>query len=196
MLSASSWSSNLLTEFSTIGYTGSSLQELCDGIGNGRVDHLTGKSFTTTDTGTLGGAGNGSGIGLTVSNTTISSNIYQEMLSLGYTGTNLLDLCDAIANADSSQLSSVTLTSTHSPILSGTGVIVSSSIPLVDSSHSIAIQTNTLTFSGVNFPDFCDAIASGFNKSVKDTAVGQVTITIASGIPTSPGSGVGSGSIT
>jgi len=198
MLSDSVWNSNLLAQFATIAFVGTSVPELTSALSKGFTDHIVGKSFSTTDNGTIGtiGGGNGLGVGLTVSASVISSGILASLQAKGFSGTQLIPMCQAIGNACSITLLTATFTSTHT-LISGTGTVTASSIAVVANAMSQEIQNNTVILEGDKFADLCDGVAEGLVNAIKNTGVASVTITpVTPGdIPVSPGTGTGVGAI-
>ena len=195
MLSDSVWNSNLLLQFSAIGFIGTSVLDLTDALAKGFVTHIVGKPFVTSDVGLLGtGTGNGNGVGLTVASPLISSSIYASMLTKGFRGSQLLSTCQAIGLACNITLLLATLTSTHT-LISGTGTVIPLTIGVSASGMSSDIQNSTTILVGDKFPDFCDAVAEGLVNAIITTAIGSVSITPnpPTATPGSPGTGTETG---
>ena len=198
MLSESVWNANLLAQFSAISFIGTSVPDLTDALSKGFTNHISGKSFSTTDIGTIGtGVGSGTGIGLNVSSSVITSSIYSSLLSKGFDGSQLLPMCQAIGLANNLSLLNCMLTSNHS-LINGSGTVIPSSIEVSSSAMSFEIQNNTTILTGDKFPDFCDGVAEGFVNSIQTVSTGNVIISPVpiTAIPISPGSGTGTGIIT
>lgn len=200
-LSGSGWSAALYASLSGKGFVGSRLMDFTDAVGIGSVNHVVGKPFATTDTGTVPGNGVGSGTGVTgLSSAAISSAVFSLAVGFfGQAGSRLQDICDSIGDTCVAQMALATLTSTHTPVFAGTGVINVGSIGVVPSGWSGSVNSEGAGngFIGSQWPNFATAIGQGQASQVLATGTGTVTIT---GSPTSPtpvpGSGSGSGVIT
>jgi hypothetical protein len=198
MLSSSFWNANLISQFTIVSFVGTSVVDLTDALSKGFTNHISGKSFTTVDTGFVGSSGGiGNGVGLIVNDSIITSSIYASMLSKGFSGIQLLPLCQAIGIACNITLLTATLTSTHT-LLSGVGNVLPISISVSSSGMSLQIQGSTTVLVGEKFPDFCDAVSEGLVSAIQSISIGVVTITPSSptAIPISPSSGSGLGIIT
>lgn len=195
-LSGSAWSNDLFGRLSGIGFTGTSLKDLCDAIGNAGASHVSGKAFATTDTGGVSGSGTGTGVGITgLSAGNISNNIFgQASAGFGQSGTKLKDLCDAIAAACVAQLATATLTSTNSPVYSGSGMVTVGSIAVNGGAWGSAVHSSAGGFVGSQWSGFANAIGQGQATEVVAAGTGTVTIS-GSGDGSGSGSGSGSGTI-
>ena len=197
----SAWSSQLYGTLSGMSMNGSRLHDFTDAVGNGSQSHVVGKSFDTIDTGLTIGSGSGTGIGITaIPPSLVASQIYSTAVAaFGQAGSRLNDICQAIASTLVSQMALATLTSTHTPVFLGSGIVTPGSIPVVGSGWGSAIQSAS-SFAGSRWPDFSHAIGVGCAAGF-DTATGMVTITGAwSGAPPlppggTPGAGTGSGTL-
>jgi len=173
-----------------IGFVGSKLPDLTNAIATGCTDNIVGSAFTTNDTGTLGvGGGIGLGIGLSVSSSLISSNIYASLLSKGFSGTQLLPMCQAIGIACSITLLTATFTSTHALIISGSGTVLSLSIAVSESVMGNLIQTGAVDFSGDRWIDLAESVAEGLVSAITLTGIATVSISPNPGatpLPTPP----------
>ena len=175
------------------GFVGERLDDFCLMIGQGSVASLVGLSFQTIDTGLTPGAGVGTGTGiLGVLEPIVFANIMSNMSS--YSGEKLSIVVNAISHGLVTELSNATLTSTHTPVHTGTGIIVLGSIMPIGSvwGNNIFLQGTSLGFTGEELYNFSHAIGSGCAMSFT-TATGQVTIGGSGG--NVPGSGTGVGVI-
>jgi hypothetical protein len=178
------------------GAIGSNRTVFSNAVGNGIVNHIVGKSFTTTDVGTIPGTGAGIGTGITgLADANMTSLALSTMSS---TGSNAFNLMDAIMRAVVTHLSSsATLTSTHSPVFAGSGIVDVGSIPVVIAGMqgTILAELNSAGAIGVNRSNLSLAIATGVVTEILSAGTGTVTITGSpSGIPVG-GGGVGAGVI-
>ena len=196
-LVGSSWSSTLQGILAGKGFTGSRLSDFTDAIGNGSVNYLIGKGFTTSDVGTTPGAGAGIGTGISgFSVGSISSNIYAKAVSyFGTSGSKLLDICDSLETTFISEMANATLTSTHAPVYLGSGVVDIGSIAVVGSAWGSSIESegSGSGFIGNKWPDFALAIGEGQAEETVNQGTGTVTITGGGTPPPVPGTGTGSG---
>jgi len=195
----SAWSTELLGTLSANGFVGSELNNFTDAIGSGSAGHVVGQTFTTTDVGTVPGAGVGVGVGIIgVDAIYISNQIYSySVASFGQAGSKLKDVCDALGSACSNQMALATLASTHNPVFAGTGIVDIGSISVVGSDWGSLIQSfgSGSGFIGGSWPDWAEAIGKGQAEGVIQDGTGNVVITGApSGIPV-PGAGTGTGVI-
>lgn len=195
-LIGSVWSTALYGNLSGLGMTGSELLTLCNAIGNGSVSHISGKAFITTDTGLTAGAGAGVGTGIVgLVPVTIAASMYSTCVaSFGQAGSSLMDLCTAVATVFVAQMATATLTSTHAPVFSGSGIINVGSISVSSSAMKLAILAEAPGFTGANWIDLADAIAGACTSAILSSGTGTVTITGA-GAPGTPGGGAGAGTI-
>ena len=196
MLSDSVLGALIDSNLAGFGAIGSNRTIFSNAVAAGIVMSIAGKSFTTTDTGSVSGTGAGSGtgiVGLTSSN--MVSTALGVMISQGVNASNLMT---AIMNAVVSHLSSsATLTSTHTPVFSGSGTVDIGSIPVVitEMKSNIESQLTSVGANGVNKSNLSLAIATGIVTEILAAGTGTVTISGSpSGTP-SPGSGSGSGVI-
>jgi len=196
MISGSSWSTFLFASLQSKGFVGSRLMDFTDAVGNGGQSHVVGKAFTTTDTGTIPGTGSGTGTGITgLIAATISSLIFAASSAIfGQFGSRLMDVTDSVGDAAVAELALALLTSTHSPVFAGSGVVDIGSIPVVAAAWGSAIQAAAPSFLGGQWPNFAQALGEQATH-VLANGTGSVTIT---GSPTGapvPGVGTGSGTI-
>lgn len=198
-ISGSHMSGLLQTAMFGRGYTGVSIPDFADAIGIGSVSSIIGKAFSTTDTGTVPGAGTGSGTGLTgIVQATLSNALFSALVTaFGQAGADLVDICDDLATAFVQEMALAKLTSTHSPVYVGTGAVVVGSIVVSGSAMGSAIEGQGVGsgFIGDNWGDVADVVGSKFAAALA-LASGSVTIT---GSPTgtpAPGAGTGTGTIT
>ena len=194
MISPSSYSSTLVGALAGFGYTGTELQTLTDTLGIGFSVSVIGKSFATTDAGAKGGSGVGSGLGLLgIPPSSISSAMFQECTTKFGGGSELLNICIATEQASILEFSKANLTSIHSPISLGTGIINigSISVPSSEWTGNIVQAGLSKSLAGPDFPSFAEAVGNSHSQAVS-FLTGQVTITGGGG---DAGVGVGSGTI-
>lgn len=198
-LSIATLNSLLQTNITTLiptAATGISFIEFTLGIATGVINGTVGSTFTTVDTGQISNPGNGLGTGITgLNQTTLSSLIYNNCYAgWNSAGVQLLNITDGIAESVVTHFGSATLTSTHSPVWQGTGVVSFSSSSMSSTVMASGIQSAT-TFIGTYWASLSTYIASAIVTHVKSNGSGSVTITgTPPGSPTS-GSGTGSGTI-
>lgn len=194
-IGASSYSATL----SAKGFSGSELMQFTDATAKGTESHLVGKPFSTIDTGLIPGIGVGTGVGLMgILSTSISALAFVVATqSFGQSGENLMDLTDGFGDMVVSMMSGVTLSSNHSIVFQGTGLITPGSIPVVGTSWGDEIR-DASSFSGESWGDLAGALGEGGAIGVM-SATGQVTISGAFTGPVPPGPvaglGVGMGSL-
>jgi hypothetical protein len=180
------------------GLIGTSVPSFAMAIGDGSITPIIGAAFTTTDIGTVPGAGVGTGLGLTGPvDSLISQAIFAGLVSkFGSAGDSLLDITDSVAGAFVAELALATLTSTHTPVFAGSGTIVVGSISVPASAIADMIEANGVAngFLGDSWPDIAEVVGQEFSSGLA-LATGSVVI---AGAPTgtpAPGAGTGSGSI-
>ncbi len=195
-LSAGALGSLIDSNLAGFGATGANRTIFSNKVAAGIVMSVVGKTFATSDTGTIPGTGVGSGTGISgLSSSSMSSLAVATLIS---TGVNAHKLMDAIMNATVSHLgSAATLTSSHTPVYLGTGTIVVGSIPVLipEMAGNIQTQLSGAGATGANLANLCLAIATGVCTGIISSGTGTVTIV---GSPTgtpSPGSGSGTGVI-
>lgn len=176
------------------GYVGANLASFCLAIGNGSVMSLVGRGFDTIDTGASSGSGVGVGVGLLgVSGSFVSKQIQAAYLfEFGSMGKSLPDIADAIGQALELELKKATLTSQHTPVYAGVGMIIPGSINVVAGAWADNIKSAGPTFQGADWPRLCKVIAQGCVAGMK-LATGQVSITGSGSMPPVPVSGVKNG---
>ena len=196
-LSGSIFQSAMLGELASKGFVGTQLITMASAVGIGSFMSLVGKPFTTKDTGMVTGVGVGAGVGIIgVTKSVISAAVFQECAaSFGTVGEKLKDFCDGIGAGLEAEIQMATLTSQHTLIFAGTGVVDPGSIPVSGSEWSSNIISSS-AFGGSKWPSTAKAIGKGCATSF-GTASGQVTIAGApiTPPPPSPGSGAGTGVI-
>lgn len=196
MITGTAWDNDLYARFVSIGFKGSYLHKFTGVIGNGSAAEVVGKTFTTTDVGTVPGAGTGAGVGIVgISAATISNTIYSLAVSyFGQAGARLKDTCDQIADSCVAQMALATLSSTHTPVYLGTGTIVVGSITVDPGGWSSLITSQGVSngFKGSQWPNLAEAVGTGQAMGVLSSGTGIVTIT-GSGGPPVGGSGNGFG---
>lgn len=181
------------------GFTGTDMPNFADAVSNGTVPGLVGAPFTTSDTGTIPGAGTGTGTGVIgVIEGALSISLYLAFVSaFGSSGPNLPDLADAMAAGLVSELANATLTSTHGPVYVGSGTIAPGGITVAGATIASAITFAGVGFGflGLSWPDAADVIGNEYANAITTFGSGVVTITGSPTGPTSPGVGVGAGTL-
>lgn len=188
------------------GFTGVQLTAFSNALGNGIVNATTGiLMFTTADVGTIPGSGSGSGTGVLGLNQV-------NIASLAFTtgqgfwapdqnngpGIKWQDLCDAVAAAVVTHFSAeATLTSTHSPVFAGTGLVVAYSGVAVPVMKAAIVAAAPGSWAAWKMPELAEAIATGVvTELLTHSPASSVTISGSpSGVPV-PGAGSGSGVVT
>lgn len=205
-LSGSALSGLIQANLSSKGFTGTQLVPFCNALGNGIVDGTTGLlMFTTADTGTIPGTGSGTGTGvLGLSNANISSIAYTtgqgfwSSFQNNGPGIKWQDLCDAVADAVVTHFSSAaTLTSTHSPVFAGTGMVTAYSGVSVPVMKGTIVAASPPSWAAHRMPELAEAIATGVvTELLSHSPASTVAISGSpSGTPV-PGAGSGSGVVT
>lgn len=192
------WSTDLFGRLSARGYTGPKLMDFTDAIAGGSVTHVVGKPFATVDSGTTPGSGVGTGVGITgiVPATVAAAILAAATAGFGQAGPDLPNICDDISQSLFAQMGLAALSSTHTPVYLGTGIITPGSIPVVGAVWGTQVQAegSGVGFIGDKWPAFADAIGSGCATGFA-TATGAVAITGSPTGPPVPGSGAGVGVI-
>lgn len=198
MIVGSAWSTTLLGLLSGIGFVGSRLSDFTDAIGNGAQSHVVGKAFTTTDTGTTPGVGVGTGTGITGMNSAaMATGIFSQAVSFfGQAGSKLQDLCDQVAAANITEMGKALLSSNHTPVFSGAGVVDVGSVGVIGPDWGSQIESAAPSFEGSQWGNFAQALGVGQANEILASGTGSVTITGSPTSPTtSPGAGTGAGTI-
>jgi hypothetical protein len=172
------------------GNAGVNLSVMSLALGSGSVMSVVGKTFETTDTGTGSGAGVGAGVGITgVTAPDVSLALKAAYLQeFGMMGTTFPDIADAVSQGLEQQLSLATLTSAHSPVYAGTGVLNLGSIPVSASEWASNVQNLAPVLVGHDWPRFCSVIGKGCTQPFSK-ATGMVVIAGAGPPPPVPFSG-------
>jgi hypothetical protein len=205
-LSGSALSALIQTELAGKGFTGVQLTNFSNALGNGIVTATSGiLLFTTADTGTIPGTGTGSGTGVLGLN---MANISSLAFSTGQgfwasfqnngPGIKWQDLCDAVATAVVAHFSAAaTLTSTHSPVFAGTGIVTAYSGVSVPVMKAAIVAAAPGSWASWRMPELAEAIATGVvTELLTHASASTVTITGSpTGVPV-PGAGTGSGVVT
>lgn len=204
-LSGAALSGLIQTELAGKGFTGVELTPFSNALGNGIVNATTGiLMFTTTDTGTIPGTGTGSGtgvLGLNMSNIsslsfTTGQGFWSAFQNNG-PGIKWQDLCDAVATAVVAHFATATLTSTHTPVFAGTGIVTAYSGVTVPAMKAAIVAAAPGSWAAWRMPELAEAIATGVvTELLSHTPASTVTITGSpAGVPV-PGAGTGSGVVT
>lgn len=164
---------------------------LGDGINSG----IVGSTFTTSDTGSVTNPGAGTGSSITgLVSSTLSTSMYDNCVTLfGSAGARLHDITDAIAESLITHLANAVLTSTHTPVYTGTGVVSFSTSSMDPAVMSLFISTAAPAFTGIHWVNFCNAVSNGVVSHIKSVGSGSVVITGVAPPSPVPGAGVGSG---
>lgn len=190
----------LQTAFAANGYSGPDMPNFADAIGNGTVDSIVGKAFSTSDTGTTPGAGVGTGTGISgVVQATLSAALFSGFVSaFGQSGPDLPDIADALADALVQELALASLNSTHTPVYLGNGTVVVGSIAVVAAAMGAAITAEGAGagFVGMNWPDAAGVIGDEYAGAIIAGGTGAVVITGSPAGTPAPGVGTGTGTIT
>lgn len=194
-LSAGALGSLIDGNLAGFGATGANRTIFSNKVAAGIVMSIVGKTFATSDTGTIPGTGVGTGTGISgLSSSSMASLAVATLIS---TGTNAQNLMDAIMNATVSHLGSASLLSSHTPVYLGSGNIVVGSIPVIipEMASNIQSQLSGAGANGANLANLCLAIATGVCTGIISSGTGTVTIVGSPTGPPSPGSGSGTGVI-
>ena len=205
MIIGAAWSTALFGLLAAKNFIGSRLMDLTDAVGLGSETHVVGKPFATVDTGLIPGAGPSPGTGVGVIGligAQASSSCFARCVqAFGQAGEFLQDFCDSLGDALVSQMALATLTSQHTPVFSGSGVITPGSIGVVGVDWGASIETEGvgLQFQGQFWGDFADAMGQGMADEVLALGTGNVTISGSFGGSTPPGplpgAGAGTGNL-
>jgi len=194
-LSAGTLGGLIAANLTGFGAIGANKMVFSNAVAAGIVMSIVGKSFSTIDIGTIPGSGIGSGTGLTGLIGASMASI--AVGALPTTGVNASPLMQAIMNAVVTHLgSNTTLTSNHTPVFAGSGIVVIGSIPVTipGMAGNIDSQLSSAGAAGSNKTILSTAIATGVVSGIL-LATGTVTISGSpSGTPV-PGAGSGSGVI-
>lgn len=182
------------------GMVGPKLMSFCQTFGNGSQMSIVGKAFTTTDAGSIPGAGVGVGTGITgLVASAIQGSIVSHGTSKNFKGPKFPDFAEAIGKTIETEMAQATLSSTHTPVFVGAGTVDKGSYTVTDSEWAGNIQTlgSAAGFLGPKWPDFCEVVGKGIVLGGFKNATGAVTIsgTFAGPVPPGPvpGAGVGTG---
>ena len=195
-LSATTLAGLINSNLSAAGAVGSKLTVFCDAVAAGIVQSIVGKSFTTSDYGTVPGAATGVGTGITG----LSSSAMKSA-ALGYmssTGSKASPLMQSIMDATVQHLSTAaSLNSIHGFVWDGSGTIVIGSIGV-----SISNMGNNIDAAlagqgamGSKRLELSMAIATGVVSNILSSGSGTVTIS-GFGTDGGPAAGSGTGTIT
>lgn len=201
MIVGATWSATLAGLLSGIGFIGTRLMDFTDAVGNGAESHVVGKPFTTTDTGQVPGIGVGTGTGVVGMNSAaMSAGIFSQAVGFfGQSGSRLMDLCDQIAAANLTEMAKALLSSNHTPVFSGAGVVDVGSVGVVGPDWGNAIESAAPSFIGSQWGNFAQALGGGQANEILASGTGNVAIsgTFTGSTPPGPvpGAGTGSGTI-
>ena len=184
----------IASDFAAAGFVGVSIPIFTAAYGTGSIEgHLIGKTFTTTDTGTITGTGVGTGVGVTgVLPGPISAAIFAALVIVfGGSGPDLITVTDALAAGLTGQLALATLSSSHTPVHIGSGVVDVGSIAAVGGPWGTSIKNLGIGSGllGSDWPDFATEAATEM-ASAMALGSGNVVIT---GPGSNDGAGVGTG---
>lgn len=197
-MSGSHMSGTIKSVGQPLGLLGDNFPDYCDAVGNGAVDSVVGAAFTTTDVGSTPNPGVGSGTGLlNIVAATISAALVAGMAAaFGSAGIDLPSLCLATATGFADETLLATLSSTHTPVYVGSGIVDIGSIMVPGGVIGAAINANGvgMGFIGANWADVADVIGIEFSNALA-LASGVVVITGAPPPTPTPGAGTGSGTL-
>ena len=180
------------------GLAGTSGPDFAGACADGCINGTIGAPFATTDTGTIPGTGAGTGVGVTgVVDAVLSAALTAGMLAkFGSIGTSTPIINDALAQAYVAQLAVATLTSTHAPVFVGSGIVNVGSIVVAAAVIESTILAAGISagFLGTSWPDIASTVGTEIANALL-LGTGSVTIAGAGTPPTSPGVGVGSGTL-
>lgn len=205
-LSGSGLSNEIESALAGIGWDGTSLTDFSSAIGNGIVNATSGiLEFTTSDVGLVPGTGTGTGTGVTgMSDSSMSSDIFStgqdfwSSLQNDGPGEEWQKFSDKISETVVNHFSTnATLTSTHSPVYSGTGTVVSYSGVAISDMTSAIIAQAPAAWTSARFPELAEAVATGVvNSLLNHSPADTVDITGSPSGTSSSGTGSGSGVVT
>lgn len=167
------------------GWVGVDMINLATAIGNGAAAGMIGATFTTMDVGMGPTPGNGTGVGITIVDATLSAAIMAGLIAeFPPGGQSLPDLCDGIAAAIKTGLAAANLTSVHPLCFSGSGMInaASGGVAFIGSGITSNMQSLAPTFIGENWPKICNVVGKEIENAGK-LAIGQTVIV---GVPPPP----------
>ena len=187
--------STMMANLASAGMAGMNLPVMVTAIAQGSSLSILGKPFSTKYTGSMTGPGVGTGVGLILPAAVIANEVYAQALSSGLAGEKLKVVCDAIGSGLEAELKLALLSSTHTPVCIGSGIVDPATIGVVPSSWATMVQTLG-AFAGSKWPDFAKAVGNGCASAMKKSS-GTVTIVGAPVTPPGPvpGSGTGAGVI-
>lgn len=196
-MTPANFTSTMLTSMIGAGLAGDSTPDFADAVGTGVVGGLIGASFTTIDTGTIASVGTGSGVALTgpIAAVVASSLDAALLTAFGSIGTSTPSINLACASAFVAEIALATLTSSHTLVFLGNGVITPGSIVVPGATISSSIEASGIGsgFLGTSWPLIANVIGTEIANSML-LATGNVVITGAPPPPPAvPIPGVGSG---
>lgn len=164
--------SNLIKSELQPEFNGTQLDNFCNALGNGIITSVTGfLTFTTSDLGLPLGSGTGIGSGiLGLSNSTISADIFSKGQTFWSAyqndgpGKKWEDICNAVGISVKSHFSSAAiLTSVHTPVLNGTGTVITYSGVTISAMKTAIVNAAPSSWSapGARFPELAEAVATG-----------------------------------
>jgi hypothetical protein len=185
------------TELASLGAKGSNLPNFCLGVSTGIIMSIIGKTFTTSDVGTIIGVGAGIGTGIQgLLPASMKSVALSEMPTMG---SNADPLMTGVMTATATYLAAnATLITVDIPVFAGTGTVNIGSILVIptEMGNNIDSQLQAVGAQGSNRTILSMAIASGVCSGILTTGTGIVVITGSPTIPTPiPGTGNGTGTI-
>ncbi len=188
------FTSLLMQQFSSVGFKGSKLMQMCAAIGNGVANYLLSSAiYQGTGVGIIVGAGVGIGRVNGIVGPVVGTNIMSMMTSMGFKGTKISQLSMAIGNAFANFIKMGIITSTCTGMAVGTGVGKLIVVGPVMGTN-IASMFASVGFKGAKIQQFAMAIGIGICNSITSTGIVQTTI-VGGGYPPSPSSGADIGKI-
>jgi len=179
----------ITAQFSAVGFTGTKQLTLAMAIGNGVITNIL---ATNIYQGNSIGIGTGVGVGTgTISGITgilTGALIYGYMLQNGLTGTQGLNMSNAIGNAFATHIATGIVTSSSTPVASGTGIGFIKGVIGLGLSASIFGFMSASSFTGTKTIDLANSIGNGIADAL---ALGTVnTKIVGAGYPPTPLSGI------
>jgi hypothetical protein len=157
---------------------------------------IVGSTFNTVDVGSVANPGTGVGLAITgLSTSTLSTLMYNNCYTAfgNSAGVRLQDLTDAISASVVTHLAQAVFTSTHTPVYTGTGVVSFALSSMNSGTMALAIKNAAPLFTGLQWLNLCNSVASAIVTHIKAVGTGVVVITGAAPPSPVPGAGVGTG---
>lgn len=177
-------SADMYAKGQAIRFRGPRFKDYCDVVSQGSIESIVGKFFNTVDTGliqTVATPGLGAGLGTAITLVqiaTVRDTVVQTARGFGFKGPRLVDTAMLFADALVTEIANATLTSTHSPVYLGSGVVVPGSYTVQYAEWHTKIHDygRAIRFRGPKWPQWCMALAQGAITGFQ-SASGNVVIT-------------------